>query len=505
METLLAESEERYRVLFERSSEAIFIEEPEGDILTANPATAELFGVNAAELKHLNITDFYQNPDDRIAFRREVESKGFVKDYPLQMKRKDGTEKLCMLSSSLWKDREGAIIGYLSMLLDVTEHRRLEEQLRQAQKMESIGTLAGGVAHDFNNILTIIQGYSEMVLMDKSQDHPDYADLAAVYDAAKRGADLVKQLMTFSRKVETDMRPVNLNKEVQTAVKLLSRTIPKMIDVQMRLAPDTRRIKADSGQIEQVILNLAVNAKHAMPDGGTLTIETGNIMLDDAYCKTHAEATPGDYVYLTIEDTGHGIPKDVVDRIFEPFFSTKKQGEGTGLGLAMVYGIVKHHGGHIMCYSEPGVGTAFKIYLPVIEDLAISGEFKILPEAPGGSETVLLVDDEEMIRSLGRKMLEQAGYRVLEALTGEEAVEIYRNEGSRIDLVVLDLIMPGMGGRQALAELKNMDPDVRVVIASGYSPDGLAESATETGAAGFITKPFRRHDVLRTVREVLDR
>lgn len=504
MEVRLAESEERYRVLFEQASEAILIARPEGEILTANHATADLFGVRPEELTNVNIKDFYQNPDDRMAFRREIESKGFVKDYPVEMKQRDGTEKLCLLSSSLWEDREGNIIGYLSMFLDVTEHRKLEEQLRQAQKMESIGTLAGGIAHDFNNILTIVQGYSEMVLADKSQDHPDYEDLSAIHNAARKGADLVKQLMTFSRKIETDMRPVNLNKEVQNALKLISRSIPKMIDIQMNLAPDISRINADSGQIEQVILNLAVNAKHAMPDGGTLTFKTDNITLDEAYCIKHAEAVPGDYVCLMIEDTGSGMSKDVVDRIFEPFFSTKKAGEGTGLGLAMVYGIVKNHGGHITCYSEPNAGATFKIYLPVIEDLAISGEFKIQQDTPGGAETILLVDDEELIRSLGKKMLQQAGYTVMEARTGEEALETYREHGRKIDLVLLDLIMPGMGGDQALDELKKMDSGVCVIIASGYSRDGHVRKTTERGAASFVDKPFGKNDLLRKIREILD-
>ena len=413
-------------------------------------------------------------------------------------------ERTYRLISCPIKGDRGEVELIVELVEDITERRSLEEQLTQAQKMESIGTLAGGIAHDFNNILTIIQGYSEMVLAAKAEDHPDYKDLFAVHVAAQRGADLVKQLMTFSRKVETEMRPVNLNQEVQTAVKLLSRTIPKMIDIQLHLAPDIPRIKADSGQMEQVILNLAVNAKHAMPNGGTLTIETGAIALDDEYCKTHSQAAPGDYVYLKIEDTGYGMSKDVLNRIFEPFFSTKKPGEGTGLGLAMVYGITKNHGGHIMVYSEPGVGTTFKIYLPVVVDMAASGEFRIEPEAPGGSETILLVDDEDMIRDLGRKMLEQAGYSVMEAETGEEALETYRNRGREIDLVVLDLVMPGIGGYQALVELKNMDSDVRVVVASGYSPNGLARSATEGGASGFVAKPFRRTEMLRTVRKALD-
>ena len=252
-------------------------------------------------------------------------------------------------------------------------------------------------------------------------------------------------------------------------------------------------------------MNLAVKRETRHAGRRNPTFETGNIFLDQGYCSYHGQATPGDYVFLMIEDTGQGMPKDVLDRIFEPFFSTKNPGEGTGLGLAMVYGIVKDHGGHVMCYSEPGMGTTFKMYFPVIEDVAASGEFKIHAELPSGAETILLVDDEEMIRALGRKMLELAGYAVMEAGTGEEALEVYRARGRKIDLVLLDLIMPGLGGHQALAELKKMDSDVRVIITSGYSPSGHAGTVIESGAAGFIAKPFRRSDVLRTVREILDR
>ncbi len=504
METLLLESEERYRILFERSSEAVLIERPDGGILTANPAIAELFGVKPAEFVSFNIQDFYRNPDDRIALRAEMERQGFVKDYPLEMRQIDGSEKYCLLSSSLWKDREGTVIGYLSMLRDITEARRLEEQLRQAQKMESIGTLAGGIAHDFNNILTIIQGYSEMVMASKPEDHPDYADLLAVNTAAHRGAELVKQLLTFSRKVETELRPVNLNQEVQTAVKLLSRTIPKMIDMRLFLAQNLRRISADPGQIEQIILNLSVNAKDAMPEGGTLTFETGNITLDEAYCRTHPDAAPGEHVFLSIEDTGRGMSKDVLQRVFEPFYSTKKPGEGTGLGLAMVYGIVKNHAGHITCYSEPGLGTTFTIYLPAIEETLVDRKIVTEVGPAGGSETILLVDDEEMIRTLGKKILELAGYSVMTAQDGEEAVEIYESQRSKIDLVLLDLIMPGMGGEQALAELRKIDSEGCVVLASGFAPDGLARTSKESGASGFVVKPFQRTELLRTVRAALD-
>ncbi len=505
METRLAESEERHRVLFERSSDAILIERPDGEIVTANPVTAVLLGVSLEELTSLNMNDFFVNRLERMELQKELERRGIVKDYPIVVKESHGKEKHCLINASLWKDREGTVIGYLSMLRDITESRKLEEQLRQAQKMESIGTLAGGIAHDFNNILTIVQGYSEMLLVEKAEGDLDYSDLSAINGAAKRGAELVKQLLTFSRKVETDRRPVNLNQEVKTATKLLSRTIPKMIHTELVLAEDLRRINADPGQMEQIILNLAVNAKDAMPNGGTLTFETGSVVLDHEFCRTHPEAVPCEHVFLRVEDTGHGMTKDVVDRIFEPFFSTKKHGKGTGLGLAMVYGIVKNHGGHITCRSTPEVGTTFKIYFPVFDEGTVLPEHKIEATPNGGSETILLVDDEEMIRSLGEKLLQYAGYTVITAGDGEEALEIYRNRAREIDLVLLDVIMPGMGGQQALVELRKLNSEVRVIIVSGFLPQGPAQASTESNASGFVGKPFNRGNILKTVREVLER
>jgi PAS domain S-box-containing protein len=504
MQWRLAESEKRYRVLFERSSEAILIEQPSGEVVTANQATAVLLGLEPGELTSVNMNDFFREPNERESFRTEIEAKGFVKGYPVILRKTDGEERQCVLSSSLWREGERSIIGYLTMIRDVTEPRRLEEQLRQAQKMESVGTLAGGIAHDFNNLLTVIQGYSEMLLLSKSRDHPDFTDLNAVSDAARKAAELVKQLLTFSRKVETHPRPVNLNHEVRTATKLLTRTIPKMIEMRFDLAENLHRINADPGQMEQVILNLVVNAKDAMPDGGVLTFKTGNITLDEEYCRTHLEASAGEHVYLTVQDTGHGMAQDVVQRIFEPFYSTKKPGQGTGLGLAMVYGIVTNHGGHITCSSEPGLGAAFTLYLPIGEEDALYDETKAEPAPPGGVETILIVDDEELIGKLAKKLLEPVGYTALVAKSGEEAVEVYQHRGGDIALVVLDVVMPGMGGHRAFEELRKIDGNVRVIFASGHSPEGLSHESTPPAAHGFMAKPFKRNELLRTVRQVLD-
>lgn len=505
MERKLSESEKRYRALFERSNDAIYIADKAGSIITANPATARLFDVSSSELLNSNIKDFYWNPKDRIGLLNEVGAIGYVNDYRLEMKDSSQNKRLCLVNCSKWEDDDGNLIGYLTMCKDITESVKLEDQLRQAQKMESIGTLAGGVAHDFNNLLTVVTGYSEMLIAEKTLDDPDLPDLSSIKNAADKAAELVKQLLTFSRKVETNPKPISLNLKVQEAVKLLSRTIPKMIKIQLRMNENLSRIYADPSQIAQVIINLAVNAKDAMPEGGTLTFYTENVALSEDYCKGHPGANPGNYVRLTVEDTGHGIPKDVVLRIFEPFYTTKGIGEGTGLGLAMVYGIVKHHGGYITCESEPGHGSSFKIYFPIIEDEDSESESISNYRPIGGNETILLVDDEDMIRNLGKRLLERAGYKVIPAKTGEEALEIYEGQGKSIDLVIIDLIMPGMGGRQALIELKRINPNAIIIISSGYAPEGLENKAMDTGASGFVGKPFNSAILLDTVRSLLDK
>ena len=309
----------------------------------------------------------------------------------------------------------GEIVNFVDVGHDVTENVELQMQLLQAQKMESLGTLAGGIAHDFNNLLQVVLGYSEFMLQRKKEGEPDYDGLQKIYQAGKRGADLVESLLTFSRKLETKFVPVNLNQEITQVQYLLSRTIPKTIKIELHLSGNLESIQADPSQIGQVLMNLGVNARDAMPDGGTLTIETANVQLDKEYCSSHLEAMPGSYVLLTVSDTGQGMDKKTLSHIFEPFFSTKEVGKGTGLGLATVYGIVKQHDGHIICYSEPGHGTTFKIYLPAIQTEKELEIATFETAITGGTETVLLVDDEESIRELGAELLDSFGYKVITA------------------------------------------------------------------------------------------
>ena len=329
--------------------------------------------------------------------------------------------------------------------------------------------------------------------------------LENISHAAHSGANLVRRLLAFSRKTEIKPRPVDLNHEVLQVKSLLERTIPKTIRLNLHLADGLAAVNADPTEIEQVLMNLAVNAKDAMPDGGNLTIETRNVTLDEEYCRLHLEAEPGDYVLLCVSDTGHGMDRETLKHIFEPFYTTKEAGRGTGLGLAMVHGIVKQHGGYLTCYSEVGEGTLFKIYLPVILTEGISETSAEKPMLPRGTETILLVDDQEIIRNLGREILEQFGYTVLTADHGQEALSVYEKERDRISLVVLDLIMPEMGGEECLRELLKIDPQAKVLIASGFAANGRMKEAVETGAKGFVHKPYNMRELMTAIREVLDK
>ncbi|WP_051434544.1 PAS domain S-box protein [Desulfonatronum lacustre] len=388
------------------------------------------------------------------------------------------------------------------------EREKMQAQLFQAQKMESVGILAGGVAHDFNNLLQAMGGNIELLLAGKSDDHPDVDRLKAALHSIQRAAQLVRQLLLFSRKEGSCRVPVDLNREVEGVADMLRRTIPKMVAVETRLDPGLWPLLADPVQIEQVLLNLANNSVDAMPDGGMFRIETGNVVLDEGFVRMHPGSDLGRHVLLTVMDTGRGMDKETLIHIFDPFYTTKTVGKGTGLGLASVYGIVKSHGGYIQCYSEPGQGTVFRIYLPAADGHAPEEETERnspLATGHGQGETILVVDDEPEIRELTREALEALGFKVKSAVSGEEALETYRREGEGIDLVLLDLNMPGMGGHRCLQELLRADPLVKVVIASGYSSEGHGRQSLSAGAKGFIGKPYQLRDLEAVIREVLER
>ncbi len=402
------------------------------------------------------------------------------------------------------KDHPGGVQLVVELVEDITERKSLYSQLAQAQKMEALGTLAGGIAHDFNNLLQVIIGYSDFMLERKKEVGEDCTDLQKIYDAGQRGADLVKGLMAFSRQEQAKLVPVSLNDETKKIERLLYHTIPKNIVIELHLEQIPQLIKAEPSQIGQILMNLAINSKDAMPEGGKLVIETQNVTLDDDYCGRHIRVSPGSYVLMTVSDTGTGMDSETMSHIFEPFFTTKGLGKGTGLGLATVYGIVKQHNSHIFCYSEPGHGTTFKIYFPAIH----GDDIPVCPSddsaTPGGTETILLVDDDENIRDLGARILEQKGYSVITAQNGKEGLEIYEKVGDTIGLVVLDLIMPEMDGKLCLEEILKINPGAKILLASGYSPNGSAKTLISRGARGFVNKPFLSKELLARIREALD-
>lgn len=513
-EDALRESEHRFRSFVENAGEIVYALTPEGIFSYVSPNWTE-FMAEPPEMAVGRSYESYVHPDDVPLCHQFLENilkdKGRPNRVEYRVIRKDGECRWHTSTASLHRDKSGLPVSFVGIARDITDYKRAEEererfqvQLRHAQKMEVVGTLAGGVAHDFNNLLQAVIGYTQILLMDKKKNNPDLPRLNAIRHAADRAADLVRQLLTFSRKADTDLIPLDLNREVEHARQILESTIPKMIDIVIRLTGDLWMIKADPVQIEQIILNLGTNAADAMPDGGKLFIETENITLDEEYARSHLGAEPGTYVLLTVSDTGHGMDKETIEHIFDPFFTTKEIGKGTGLGLASVYGIVKSHGGYIMCYSEVGQGTTFKIYLPATEQPDMETTAIISDPPRRGTETVLLVDDEELIRSFASQALREFGYTVITASSGEDALQIYAHKPGEIDLVIMDIGMPGMGGHKCLQEMIRMNPAAKVIISSGYSVNGQVRKSMEIGAYGYVGKPYQLTDLLNKVREVLD-
>jgi len=491
----------------DQAAESVIISDRSGIIQYVNPAFERLSGFKKENIVGQNFRVLKSDKHDEDFYREMwgiiISGKGWAGRISNRMK--DGS--LCEFETTISpiRDDSGAIVNFVSVNRDVTQEVALEAQLLQAQKMEAVGTLAGGIAHDFNNLLQVIQGYTEVLLHDTNHEQSGYEPLKKIHGSAKRGAELTSQLLTFSRKVQSERRPLDLNQEVEQVKNLLERTIPKMIEIELYLSKTDAIVSADPVQVEQALMNLAVNAMDAMPEGGKIILETEKAVLDEQFCKVHLGAKPGEYVLLSISDTGHGMDKEILDHVFEPFYTTKEVGKGTGLGLAMVYGIVKTHEGYILCYSELDSGTTFKIYLPA---LVQSGHWREAGEGDdqlkGGDETILLVDDEKYIRELGVELLTDVGYEVFTATDGEGALQLYRKEQRRIDLVILDLVIPGMGGKKCYEEILKINPQAKILIVSGYSVNGPGKEAMEAGAKGFVGKPFDVSHLLETVRDILD-
>lgn len=386
------------------------------------------------------------------------------------------------------------------------EQRQLRDQLFQAQKMEAIGTLTGGIAHDFNNLFTIINGYAELILSGKTEDDPSYADLSKILNTGFKGADLVQRLLALSKKGESSPQPLDLNDTVENSSKLMERTFPKMIQTEMILQEDLDMVNADATQVQQVLMNLCINAREAMPDGGRLRIETRNTFVDEEYCSSHPGARSGRHVFIQVSDTGIGMNKETMDRVFDPFFTTKGWDfrKGTGLGLSVVKGIVEQHGGWVTCQSEPGKGTTFRMYFPAIEDAPTVDKPGAPAEKVPGKGKILLVDDEEDVRGLGKRILERSGYTAIAAANGKEALKTYAREQSSIALVILDLIMPQMGGEKCLEELLKIDPNVKVIVSTGHSLDARERLRLVSSARGFVNKPYGVTQLVQAVKEVME-
>lgn len=401
-------------------------------------------------------------------------------------------------------DETGNKTGWLGMILDITETKSLEEQLRQSQKLESIGLLAGGIAHDFNNMLTAINGYSELTLRQLKDDDPVRHNIEEIRKAGLRSAELTYQLLAFSRRQLLLPVVIDLNEIIAETTKMLHRLISEDIEFSTKLNSSLGRVVVDPGQFSQILMNLVVNARDAMPQGGKLVIETTNVFLEPAYTRQHVNTLPGAYVLLTVSDTGTGMSDEIKQHIFEPFFTTKEKGRGTGLGLATVYGIIKQSNGNIEVYSEEGVGTTFKIYLPRVRDEIIEPEIKDSSILLRGTERILLVEDEEVVRNLSRSMLEICGYNITEARNGLEALKICDNESCEFDLLMTDVVMPQMGGRELADKLRVKLPHMRILFTSGYTDDVILHHSLIETNANFIQKPFTFDDLAIKIRELLD-
>jgi len=414
----------------------------------------------------------------------------------------------CLLTGTPVMDEAGRLLHVVHIARDLTGQKQLELEYRHAQKMEAMGTLAGGIAHDFNNLLMVVSGCGEMIQSDP-QTTGEQKELAdTILEASQRGAALARQLLTFSRKSASNSgkRLLQINDLIRDLHKMLQRLLPKNVAIHTQFAADLARIKGSDDQLHQVVMNLAVNAAQAMPDGGSLTIETRNVLLSADYCRSHPEVQPGNYIVVAVSDTGQGMDQNTLQRIYEPFFTTKKIGVGTGLGLSVVYGIIKDHGGHIECRSQVGAGTTFSLFLPVRQP-SDETEFihaQVRPVALGGSETILIVDDETPIRAVVQRAFTKQGYSVIAADCGESALLRYGEAADRIRLVVLDLGMPGMGGWECLKQLHDLNPKLPVLLTTGYGGQDFPERARQAGAQGLIAKPYQLEVIFRTVREILD-
>jgi PAS domain S-box-containing protein len=508
-EEMLRKRESRFRTIFEKVAVGIALVNLEGQVMESNPALQQMFGYSEEELRNSFLNEL-THPDD-VTVDGDIKNGLLAAEsdhYQIEKRyiRKDGEMIWGRLNVSLVRGSGGEPQFIICMVEDITERKQLESQFHQSQKMETVGRLAGGIAHDFNNLLTVIKGYTQLSLIELPEDHPSRENIEEIRKASERAAELTQKLLAFSRRQVLDLKVLDLNDVVRGLEKMVSRIIGEDIEMFTALADDLGRVKTDPGQIEQVILNLGVNARDAMPNGGKLAIETANVELDENYARKHISVIPGAYVMLSVSDTGIGIPPEVKEHIFEPFYTTKEKDKGTGLGLSTIYGIVKQSGGNIWVYSEPGRGTAFKIYLPRVEE-----EVDRIPSRddtdhlPKGNETVLLVEDEPSVRGLAARVLREQGYTVLEATDGDEAMSIAQEHiDEEIHLLLTDVVMPRMGGKELIKWIRTLHRKIKVLFISGYTDHTITYHAGLKPGTPFLQKPFSPTALAKKVREVLD-
>jgi len=508
-------ADERYRLLVEKLPVGVVLQDADGRIETSNPAAERILGLTSDQMLRRSVLDPRWGvvredgspfPGDELPAIVSLRTGKPQSNVLMGVRRPDDSLAWIEVNAQpLFRPGEGTPYAAVLSFADITARRQLEQQFRQAQKMDAVGQLAGGVAHDFNNMLTAITGYSGLLLDDLETGDRRREDVDEIKKAANRAAVLTRQLLAFSRQQMLQPRVLDLNATIAELQKMLGRLIGDDIDLATQLDPALGSVKADGGQIEQVLMNLVVNARDAMPQGGKITVETANVELDDEYARKHAVTRPGAYVMLAVSDTGVGMDSETQARIFEPFFTTKEPGKGTGLGLSTVYGIVKQSDGHVWVYSELGRGTTFKVYLPRVEEVAENADLsESAAPSRGGTETILLVEDDEAVRGLALRVLRRTGYTVLEATTGVDALRICADAGATIDLVVTDMMMPEMGGRELAQKLAEVHPRAQLLFMSGYTEEAVRKNGFLEPGVAFLEKPFTADGLRDMVRQALD-
>ncbi|MBP6941327.1 MAG: PAS domain S-box protein [Syntrophorhabdaceae bacterium] len=515
IEEALQKSEERYRSIVENAIEGIFQTTPDGRYISANPALARMYGYDSPRELIDSIADIeidqYVNPLDRIMMKTLYEKYGYVEKYETQLYRKDKSRIWISMNARAVRDADGVVLFYEGTAEDITsrkkaeeEKRSLQSQLLQAQKMEAIGTLAGGVAHDFNNILTALIGYGNLLQMNIEKDNPLRVYVDQIIASSEKAANLIQSLLAFSRKQVIELRPYKVRTIITGIEKLLKRLLTEDIELKVMLSDKRSTIMADITQMDQVLMNLAANARDAMPGGGRLTIEATEVELDDAFITAHGYGHLGAHALISVSDTGTGMDEATKERIFNPFFTTKEVGKGTGLGLSTVYGIIKQHNGYIEVESEPGQGTTFRIYFPVVNAKEQTKESSLLTTR-GGTETILVAEDNVAVRNLLREILTMSGYEVIEAVDGEDAVKKFIEHSDAIAAMIIDVVMPKKNGREVYEEIGKIRPGIKVIFTSGYTGDIVLDKGIRDDIVDFIKKPLLPDELLLKVREVLDR